>query len=113
MANTQTVIFDTIRTLAYTGISGTYAVVGSKLAYPARLLCITNATNGNLLFSTNGSTDMLFVAQNSFKLFDLSTNRLTVDQMFVVSAGTQFYVKQSTAPTIGDVYIEVIYGAQT
>jgi hypothetical protein len=110
MSGTQQAKFDTLRSLAFGSISGTYAAVGTKLTYPARLLVITNGTNGDLFLSTDGSNDMLFLAQNSFKLFDLSTNRLNVDQMFVVPAATQFYVKQSTAPSSGSVYIEVIYG---
>lgn len=112
MSNTQTATFDGLRSLANGSISASYAAVGTKLAYPARLLVITNGTNADVLISTDGSSDMLYLAQNSFKLFDLGTNRLNVDQMFVIPAGTQFYVKQVSAPSSGSVYIEVIYGVR-
>lgn len=105
--------FDTIRSLGFAGIGAAYAPIGTQLVYPARLLCITNNTNGDIFISTDGATDMLFIPLASFKLFDLTTNRLSHDDTFVVPALTQFYVKESTNPTAGSVYIEVIYGAPT
>lgn len=107
----QQVKFETLRTVAFGGISGTYAVLGTPLVNPARLICITNNTNGDLLISVDGTTDVLFIPTLSFKLFDFATNRLNQDPTFVVPALTQFYVKQSTAPSTGAVYLEVIYGA--
>lgn len=105
----QVVSFEALRTLDYTGISASYAAVGTKFANPIRLICITNNTDGDMFFSTDGNTDMLFVAAGSFKLFDLNTNRQNSDQVWVLQKGTQFYVKQSTAATQKSVYIEVLY----
>ena len=110
MTNTQAVQFEELRSLGFASISGSYAAVGTPFEHPVRLICITNNTDGEMLFSTDASTDMLFIAAGSFKLFDLNTNRLHIDQYFALAAGTQFYVKQNTAPTEGDVYIEVLYG---
>lgn len=109
--SSQTVSFEALRSLAHGSISGTYAAVGSAFLNPIRLICISNNTDGDMIFSTDASTDMLFIAAGSFKLFDLNTNRKHVDQVWVLAAGTQFYVKQSTAPTKNSVYIEVLYGA--
>lgn len=102
------VTIDTLRSLAFGGISGTYATVGAVLAFPVRLICFTNNTNGDVFFSTDGTNNMLFVAASSFKLFDLNTNRLGLESAWAFAAKTQFYVKQSTAPTSGSVYIECI-----
>lgn len=110
MSNPQVVTIDTIRTVAFGGISGTYAAVGTSLTIPARIVCITNNTDGDMFFSTDGSNNMLFIKAGSFKLFDLNTNRNNRDQMFVFPIGTQFYVKQSTAATQGAVYVEVLGG---
>ena len=104
------VSFDALRSLAHGSISGTYAAVGSPTTYPARIVCITNNTDGDMIFSTNNSSDMLFVATKSYKTFDFTTNRLSTDATFSLPAGTQFYVKQSTAPSSGSVYIEAIRG---
>ena len=109
MTSTYCVI-DSYRTLNFSGISGTFATIGTPLAHQARLICVTNNTNGDMIFSTDGSSNQLFIPKNSFKLFDLTTNRQNNAPTFVIPPGTQFYVKQSTAATSGDVYVECIYG---
>lgn len=106
------VYFDTLRSLGFASISGTYAAVGAALTVAARIVCITNKTAGDMIFSvdsTNASGN-LFIPAGSFKLFDLTANMIPgKDDGFVVAEGTQFYVKQVTAPTSGSVYIELIY----
>src|ERR1041385_6077541 len=47
--------FDTLRTLAHGGISGTYAPVGSPFTIAPRIICITNLTNGDMIFSDDSS----------------------------------------------------------
>jgi hypothetical protein len=110
MSNTQTVTIDVLRSLAFGGISGSYAAVGDAIEEMVRLVCITNNTDGDMFFSTDGSNNMLFVAAGSFKLFDLNTNRFNRDQMWTLPGNTQFYVKQSSAPSKGAVYIECLFG---
>ena len=101
---------ETLRSLAFGSISGTYASVGTALANPARLICFTNDTEGNMLFSRNTTTDEVFVAAGSFKLFDITSNARPVNQAdFVFETGTQWSVKQEEAPVSGSVYIEVIF----
>lgn len=103
---------EALRSLAFGGISGTYAAVGTAFANPVRLICITNNTEGDMLFSRDASTDELFIPAGSFKLFDISTNHRAVNQDdLVFEVGTQFYVKQDTAPVSGSVYIEVLYAS--
>jgi len=110
MAAPYQVKFDTIRTVDHSGISASYAIVGTTLTHPARLISITNNTDGDMFFSTDGTNNMLFVAKNSYKLFDFCTNKRLYDDRFELAIGVQMYVKQSTAPTSGAVYLEVIYG---
>jgi hypothetical protein len=103
--------FDPLRTLAFGGISGTYAPVGIPLATNWRAFKITNNTDGDLIISADGTTDNLFIPAMSFTLYDLATNGAPVQQTddFVMQIGTQFYAKQSTAPTSGALFIEGIY----
>jgi len=108
--NIQVVQIDTVRTVAFGGISGSYAPVGTPFANPVRLICFTNTTDGDIFFSDDGINNKLFVPKGSFKLFDLNTNRYGNAEQWVFAAGTQFYVKQSTAPTLGSVYIECLWG---
>lgn len=110
MSNQQVVSFDPLRTLAYTSVTTSYVAVGGALAHPVRLICITNNTDGDMLFSVDGSTDVLIVPATSFKLFDLCTNKYLVDQQWLLRSGTQFYVKYASSPTKGAVYIECLWG---
>ena len=101
-----------LRTLAFGGISGTYAAVGTAFVNPSRLICFTNNTDGDLIFSRDPLliAGEIFIAAGGFKLFDISTNRRPSNQDdLVFEIGTQWYVKQVTAPTEGDVYIETIF----
>jgi hypothetical protein len=102
--------FDELRTLAFGGISGAYAVVGSPLENPARGVCFTNNTQGAVLFTDDTTKDKIFVAAGSFKLWDIQSNmNAQFDDKYVLPIGTQFYVKQLAAPVSGSVYIENIY----
>lgn len=101
---------DVLRTLAFGSIGATYAPVGTSFAFPARIICFTNTTNENVVFSMDGSTDQLIVPAGSFKLFDVTTNHRPVNQDdFCFAVGTQWYVRYLVGPTSGAVYIEVVY----
>ena len=106
------VYFDTLRSLGFAGISAVYATVGSALTVEARIICITNKTAGDMIVSidnTNASGN-LFLPAGSFKLFDFTSNLISgKDDAFVLPKGTQFYVKQVTAPVSGAIYVEIIY----
>lgn len=104
--------FESLRTLSAASISGTYAAVGVPLANQVRAFCITNNTQGDLIFSldnTNASGNM-FVAAGSYKLYDVQANiNPQFDDKYVLAIGEQFYVKQSTAPVAGNVWIECLF----
>jgi hypothetical protein len=102
--------FDEIRTLGFAGISGSYAVVGSALTQNARGVCFTNLTQGDMYFTDDNTQDKIIVASLTYKLWDIQSNiNPQFDDKYVLPIGTQFYVKQITAPTSGAVYIEIIY----
>lgn len=111
--STTRAYFDDLRTLAYTGISGTYAAVGSATTIQPRIVCITNDTNAGMIFSDDNTVSVgkLYLPAGSFKLFDVTANfRAGSDDDFILPIGLTMYVKQSTAPTSGAVYVEYIYG---
>ncbi len=101
---------DIIRSLSYTGIGASYEPVGSPTSNGVRLISFVNNTNGDLFFSNDGIHDYLFVAAGSFKLLDVCSNRDNRNGVYLLPAKMQWYVKQSTAPSTGTVYIEVLYG---
>lgn len=108
--NVQVVQIDTLRSLAFGSISGTYAAVGGSFVHPVRLISLVNATDGAMFFSDDGINDKFFLPAGTFKLFDLTTNRFNSSQYWVLPAGTQIYVRQSTAPSTGAVYVECLWG---
>jgi hypothetical protein len=104
--------FEPMRSLGFAGISGSYAAVGTPLDNPVRAFCITNNTQGDMIFSIDNTVAAghMFIAAGSYKLYDVQANiNPQFDDKYVLAVGTQFYVKQSTAPVAGDVYIECIY----
>ncbi len=104
--------FESLRSLAFGGISGTYAAVGTPTTHMIRAFCITNDTEGDMIFTLD-NTDAagnMFVAAGSYKLYDIQSNmNAQFDDKYVLEIGTQFYVKQSTAPVSGSVYVECMY----
>lgn len=102
---------DEFRTLAFGSITAAFVPVGNALTHNWRAFRIINKTDGDMIFSVDGTTNNLFVPANSFVLYDISTNSSPSGPTatLVFSLGTQFFVKQSTAPTLGAVYIEGIY----
>jgi len=105
--------YDTLRSIAFGGISGVYAAIGTALTVNPRMLCITNNTNGDMIFSDDNtvSAGKIFIPSFSFRLYDLLSNfNSGHDDSFVMAIGTIMYVKQSTAPTSGSVYLEYVYG---
>lgn len=102
---------DTLRTKNFSAITNSYTTLGTALTKNWRMFKITNNTDGDMLISFDGTTNNLFVPAMSFTLYDLSTNALNVQDSdwFVMQVGSQFYVKYSTAPTSGDMWVEGIY----
>lgn len=110
MANSQIVQTETLRSVANGSISSSYVAIGTPFANPVRILVMTNNTNGDLIVSDDGANGKYFLPKNSFLLFDYNTNRKNVDQEFVYAEGTQLWVKQSSAPSTGDIWVAVVYG---
>lgn len=102
--------FETLRSLAFGSISGAYATIGTPLLNPARLIKIVNTTNADMFISTDGTNNHDIIPASGFALYDLTTNHPTNSSGFFFAQGTQFYVKQVSAPTSGTVYLTVIYG---
>ena len=104
-----------LRSLAFGSISGTFAAVGTAFSFPSRLICFSNGTEGDMLFSRDPliAAGEVFVAAGSFKLFDMAANhRPTNQDDFVFEKGTLWYVKQIEAPVSGSVYIETAHARE-
>ena len=103
--------FDAILSVGFASITASYTALGAALTHNWRIFKITNNTDGDMMFSANGTTNNIFIPAGGFTLYDLAANgpNETVSSALQLAINTQFYIKYITAPTSGDVYIEGIY----
>lgn len=99
------------RTLAYTGISGTYAAVGTPLKFAAIQVILQNLTDGLVSFSWDGTNSAITLAANTSFILDIQSNKGRADAM-MVSENTQFWVSTSATLHSGAIYISALYGAE-
>lgn len=99
---------EALRSVAFGGISGTYANVGTVTAHPWRVFFISNTTDADVIFSINGGvTDHFIVPTKQSLSIDVSANGLENTEF--LPQGTQFAVKQVSAPSAGSVYVAGVY----
>lgn len=104
--------YEPLRSIAFGGISGTYAGVGIPFDNSARMVEMWNMTDANLLISYNGVTDHNFIPANSGKVLDYAANKSLQGGVGEQQAGTRVYVKQEAgAATLGNVYLVVTYAS--
>lgn len=103
---------DAVRSLAFGGISGSYANVGSSIQQQSRLIHVTNLTDADLMFSFNALTDhVILPANGGFFVYDVNANRDTNEQGWYITVGTQPSVRHlGAAPTSGSVYVTIAFG---
>ena len=107
---TSIVRVDAIRSVEYSSITSSYTTLGGSFSHAMRVIKLTNNTDGDLLISFDGVTDNVILPAGSFTLYDVTTNREENDIFFVFQVGTQVFVKYSTSPAKGAVYLECLYG---
>lgn len=103
--------FDAVRTLAFGAIGVGYTALGSPLGNAGRMMYILNTTNASLMFSADpaAAVDHFALPSQGYIVFDIATNATEQDGLYL-TVGTQFWVKQISAPTSGDVYLTILYG---
>ncbi len=105
----NTAVFDSLRSLGFAGISGTYAPVGSAFQHITRVICFTNLTDADILVSNYNLVDNLIIPAGGFKLFDLNTNRSENNTFWSLPIGTHIYIKTDGTATSGSFYVECLY----
>lgn len=105
---------DTVRTVAFGGISPVYAGVGTAFTKPVRIFYIQNLTDTILMFSYDGINDHFPLFETTFKLLDVTANH-SVSQGYFMAQGQRLYVRDMTAqgfnpPTTGSVWLTVYVG---
>lgn len=111
-ATAQRIRYEPLRSLAFGSITGTYAGIGAPFAHPVRMLMIDNFSNENVVISFDGITDHTVVAAHSGKVLDYASNRMSPADHLEQAVGERVYVKaEGTLPTLGSVYVSVIYAS--
>lgn len=100
---------DSLRSLGFGSISGSYAAIGTPFGHPMRLVKIVNTCDTDMIISFDGINDHDYITASSFALYDISSNEAGIDGWFFRSS-TQIYVKQASAPSLGSVYVIAMYG---
>jgi hypothetical protein len=99
--------WEEIRILAFGDIDVDFAPLGPPLDNTSRNLSIVNQTDGLLVFSTDGVTDMFVCPAMVSRIWDLAAMRVATSEDAGVKTFTQIYVRGT--PGSGDVYLETIY----
>jgi|WetSurMetagenome_2_1015567.scaffolds.fasta_scaffold164149_3 hypothetical protein len=109
----QIATIDTLRSVGYAAITSSYTAVGTPAIKPIHILIINNTTDADMLISDDGVTNKLIVPKLSYLLLDVSANRDGYNPPDVMEfpQRTQYYVKYVGAPSLGTVYIAMIYGS--
>lgn len=111
MAFGTKVLFEPVREVAFGSVGASYSAVGSATLHHTRLVSFNNSTDQDIYISIDGVNNDLRIATNSFRLLDLTANEVKDEGNFI-SQNTVFYVKRAGgAPTLGNVWIEVMYSA--
>ena len=99
-----------LRSLAFGGLSGAYAPIGTALVNPCRLYNIQNFTNVTLMISLDGINNHFRIPSQGYRDTDVAANQ-SLSQGWYVPAGTIFYAKTDGAPaTSGSIDVDVAYG---
>jgi len=109
MAFGTSVRFEPLREIAFGSVSGNYVSVGTPTSEHVRLVGFNNAMDQDIYLSFDGVKDHLRMAANSFILFDLSSNKIREDGLFL-SVGTQLYIKEvSASVTTGSFWMHTLF----
>jgi hypothetical protein len=109
MAYGRVVAFDELREAGFAAVAAGYTAIGGATSDYARLVAMFNSTDTDVYISLNGVTNHIRLASGTGQIFDFTTNKVRDDGLFV-REGTVFYQKRAAgAPSVGSVWIEVVY----
>ena len=109
MAFGTRVKFGPVREIDFGDVGASYVAIGTPLTDYTRIISFQNGLDQEVYISFDGITDNLRMANNSFKLLDLSANKIRDDGLFIAT-GTQVYIKEvSASVSSGSFWFETMY----
>lgn len=104
--NTNKAVFQTARTLAFGGISGTFAAVGTAFNTTIRIISFGNFTNEPIAFSVDGTNIHWVVPAGDYGVINLGANMAVPANTFELEEGTLVYAKSyASNPSSGSVVV--------
>ena len=111
MAYTKKLLYETLRSIDSSTLSGSYQAVGGPFLHPCSIVKLVNNSTVLVTVSTDGINDMDVAPANSFFLYDETANTPSNgDDAVFMPEGTQILVKGSAGT--GLIYLVVQYIVQ-
>jgi hypothetical protein len=114
LAQSVRVAYEPIRTIEYTEFVDGVLVVGDNpvISHPVRELKAYNFTDQNVFISYDGINIVDIIPSKGAFVDDFSSNKSDAGGILELPAGSYVWVMGETdAPTLGNVYIVVIYAS--
>jgi len=104
--------FDKLRELSFGSITTNYLALGIRLNVKPRIIGLNNGTNEAIYISFDGDDNHLKLAANSYKIFDISANKIRNNGFFIGKRKIIYVKYASTLATSGSVWAEIVHGAE-
>jgi hypothetical protein len=111
-SNASKVYFEPIRSITYADITDDLESFADPFANPVRIIDLFNDTDHSVYISFNGIDNHIYLPAHSGRIYDYAANKQAISYEFNQQKQTQLYITYVTdAPTLGAVYVTVIYGS--
>ena len=110
MANYNRLQFATVMSKAFGTILDTFSAFSTPTQQTADLIILQNLTDASVMVGIAEEAEHIPLPANGYIVLDL--NRDIVDTQIQLARNTEIYVKRldiGVAPTVGSIYISIIY----
>jgi hypothetical protein len=101
--------FGELQTLDFSSTSPVYTEVGNPINHPASIFTIQNLTDADMMFSTDGVIDNIWLSPFSAYVQDITASHPSSDTGLYVPKLTQVWVKQATGAAASKGSVNVMY----
>ena len=103
--------YEVRRSIDAATFTGSYQKIGTPLLHPSCLIKLVNNSNVLIDVSIDGTNDHDVAPQNSFWLYDVTSDSPTTTDPIFIEQGRQYWVKGAAG--VGFVYLVVQYVIQS
>jgi len=108
MSYGTSVEWEPLQRIQFSQITSSFTPVGVETKSRTRILGFKNLTDTSVILSQYGTDENIHLLPLEFKVFDLCSNKVRDDGMYLAKM-TQFFIKHDgAAPTTGSVILEFV-----